>query len=155
MNPYHKIHKHWFFRAFLIVTVLFGVLNNVSAESKTDTAGRTDAGLSTQPTSMEKRQGLLPDDRIVVGTVEEVKGDQIKINIGELQPRYLPLAMAKEKNLPPIQKGDKFVVTLSDQNLVVDFHPFGEPGKQRVFRGVLATPLVVGHDRAVIRTSDG
>ena len=30
---------------------------------------------------------VLPDDRLVVGAVEEVTGDQIKVNTGELEPR--------------------------------------------------------------------
>ena len=100
-------------------------------------------------------QKLLPGDRIVMGTVEEVKGDQIKVNTGEVQPRFLPLGMAKEKGFPPINKGDTLMITLNEQNLVVDYHPAGDSAKERTLRGMLVSPLVVGHDQAVIRTTDG
>jgi len=104
---------------------------------------------------LETVRGLLPTDRIIVGTVEDVQGEQIKVNIGELQPRFLPLEMAKDKGFPAIKKGDQLVLTVNDQNLVVDFHPWGHPGEHHIVRGALVTPLAVGHDRAVIRTKEG
>jgi hypothetical protein len=103
----------------------------------------------------ENVQALLPGDRIVVGVVEEVTEDQVKVTTGEVQPRYLPLAMAREKGFPPMKAGDKLRITLNEQNLLVDYHPFGVTGKHRLLRGVLVAPLVIGHEQAVIRTKGG
>jgi hypothetical protein len=128
----------------LPAALVLAVAGTVIAEQKGESAGKT-----------EKVRGLLPTDRIVVGTVEDIQGDQIKVNLGELQPRFLSLGMAKEKGFPPIKKGDKLVVVLNDLNLLVDYHPFGKGGQHHVVRGSLVTPLVIGHDRAVIRTTDG
>jgi len=120
----------------------------------------TKEGLSTQ-TDLSKIQGqgghqsLLPGNRVIVGTVEEIKGDQIKVNTGEVQPRFLALGIAKEKGFSPIKKGDQLKITLNEQNLVVDYHPIGEPSQERTVRGSLISPLVVGHDQAVIRMEDG
>ena len=128
----------------LPAALILAVAGTVQAEQRAGPASKT-----------EHSRGLLPTDRIVTGLVEDVQGDQIKVDVGEVQPRYLPLAMAKEKGFPEIKKGDKLVIVLNEQNLLVDYHPFGEGGHHHVVRGSLVTPLVVGHDRAVIRTADG
>lgn len=104
---------------------------------------------------------MLQGERHVMGTVEEIKSDQIRVNTGEVQPRYIPLNQAKEKGLPEIKKGDALEITLNDQNLIVDYHlvtDSGQPlehGKHQVVKGQIAQPLVIGHDEAVIRTEDG
>lgn len=103
----------------------------------------------------------LQGERQVVGTVEEVKSDQIRVNTGEVQPRYIPLNQAKEKGLPEIKKGDTLAITVNDQNLIVDYHLANESGeplehaKHQIVKGQIAQPLVIGHDEAVIRTQDG
>lgn len=103
----------------------------------------------------------LQGERQVMGTVEEIKSDQIRVNTGEVQPRYLPLNQAKEKGLPNIKKGDAIEITVNDQNLIVDYHLVNESGqplesaKHQVVKGQIAQPLIVGHDEATIRTEDG
>jgi len=113
------------------------------------------AGNERSSATADQQDHLLKGDRVVKGTVEKVTGDQIQVNTGEMQPRYLPLTMAKEKNLPPIKEGDQLEIVLNDQNLVVDYHPVGMPLNHRRVVGELATSMVVGHDRAVIKTKDG
>ena len=103
----------------------------------------------------------LQGERKVMGTVEEIKSDQIRVNTGEVQPRYIPLNQAKEKGLPAINKGDAIEITVNDQNLIVDYHLVNESGQtlthaaHQVVKGQIAQPLVVGHDEATIRTEDG
>jgi translation initiation factor IF-1 len=103
----------------------------------------------------------LQGDREVTGTVEDIKSDQIQVNIGEVQPRFIPLNEAKEKGLPTIKKGDRLEITVNDQNLIVDYHLIDQSGqplteaKHQVVKGQIAQPLVIGHDQAVIRTEDG
>jgi hypothetical protein len=104
---------------------------------------------------------MLQGERQVMGTVEEIKSDQIRVNTGEVQPRYIPLNQAKEKGLPEIKKGDALEITVNDQNLIVDYHLVNDSGqplehaKHQVVKGRIAQPLVIGHDEAVIRTEDG
>jgi hypothetical protein len=103
----------------------------------------------------------LQGQRQVMGTVEEIKSDQIRVNTGEVQPRYIPLNQAKEKGLPEIKKGDALEITVNDQNLIVDYHLVNDSGqpmeaaKHQIVKGQIAQPLVIGHDEAVIRTEDG
>ena len=40
--------------------------------------------------------------RSVIGTVVQIAADQLKVNIGEVQPRFLPLKPAPKKTFPPI-----------------------------------------------------
>jgi hypothetical protein len=62
---------------------------------------------------------LLPGDRVLLGTVEEIRSDQAKINVGELEPRYLPMTVRKDKGLPELKIGDLVEITVNDQNLLV------------------------------------
>jgi translation initiation factor IF-1 len=103
---------------------------------------------------------LLQGQRHVKGTVEQIKGGQLQLNIGEGERRFIPLKAAKEKGFPKIKIGDVIELTLNDQNLLVDYHlldPSGQPvgHKHQILRGQIAQPLVIGHDRTLIRTEDG
>jgi translation initiation factor IF-1 len=102
---------------------------------------------------------LLQGERHVKGTVEQIKGAHIQLNTGEAEPRYIPLKGATEKGFPEIKIGDVIELTLNDQNLLVDYHlldPSGQPvgHKHQILRGQIAQPLVIGHDRVLIRTED-
>jgi len=98
---------------------------------------------------------LLSENRVLLGTVEEIRSDQAKINTGEGQPRYIPMNVRKDKGLPELQVGDLIEITINDQNLLVDVHKAGEASHHRVVRGRLAEPMPTGHDKAVIRTTEG
>ena len=98
---------------------------------------------------------LLSGDRVLLGTVEEIRSDQAKVDIGEGQPRYIPMNVRKDKGLPELKIGDLVEITVNDQNLLVDVHKAGEANHHRVVRGQLAGPMPTGHDKAVIRTTDG
>ena len=98
---------------------------------------------------------LLPGERVLVATVQEIAGGMVKVNTGDLEPRFLPIKGAIEKGIWALNKGDKVEIALSGENLVVDYHPVGQPGWHRVVKGSLAQPLVVGYEWAVIRTDEG
>src|SRR5690349_2113970 len=98
---------------------------------------------------------LLAGDRVLLGTVEEVRSDQARINTGEVEPRFVPMNVRKGKGLPALKPGDQVEITVNDQNLLVDVHVAGEPNHHRVVRGQLADTLETGHDKAVIRTTTG
>lgn len=105
--------------------------------------------------SNEGHHELLSGDRILFATVEEISSADVRVNTGELQPRYLPLNVRKEKGLPDLKPGDRVAITVNDQNLVVDIHLPGETDHHQIIRGVLAQPLMTGHEQAVIQTEDG
>jgi translation initiation factor IF-1 len=98
---------------------------------------------------------LLPGDRVLLGTVEEVRSEQAKIDTGEGSPRFVPMGVRKAKNLPDLKKGDRVEITVNEQNLLVDVHVTGEGSHHLIIHGQLAQPLVTGHDKAVIRTTNG
>ncbi len=97
----------------------------------------------------------LSGERVISGTVEEVRGEQAKVDTGEGQPRYLPMNLREKKGLPPLKNGDRVEITVNDQNLIVDVHLAGEESDHRIVHGVLAQPLVTGHEKAVIQLKEG
>ena len=105
--------------------------------------------------------GTFQSQRHIKGTVEQIKGDQLQVNTGELAPRFIPLKGAREKGFPEIKIGDVIELTVNDQNLLVDYHVLDDAGRpvghdtHHILHGQIAQPLVIGHDRALIRTEDG
>jgi hypothetical protein len=98
---------------------------------------------------------LLTGESLLFGTVQEIRSNQARVKIGETQHRFLPMNVRKDKGLPAMTKGDQVVITVNDQNLIVDIHLVGEPSHHQIIRGELAQPLITGHEKAVIRTEDG
>lgn len=130
------------------------------------TAGMLSSLLSTMPSGLwadtvdpaDDYPGhlvLLPGERIVLGTVEAIEGGMVRINVGELEPRFIPTKGVREKGDWSLQKGDRVELAVSTENIVVDYHPVNRPGWHRIIRGRLAQPLVVGYEWAVIKTDQG
>ncbi|MCC6967953.1 MAG: hypothetical protein IT391_16905 [Nitrospira sp.] len=114
------------------------------------------APLPSAATNLEPSHGqLLPADRVLIGTVEEVRSDQARVDTGELQPRFIPMGVRKEKGLPALTQGDRVEITVNEQNLLVDVHKAGESSHHQVVQGQLVAHLETGHDKAVIQTTDG
>ena len=105
--------------------------------------------------SEETSSQLLSENRVLLGTVEEIRGEQARIHTGEVQSRFVPMGVRKAKGLPELKKGDRVEITVNDQNLLVDVHVLGEASYHRVVHGQLIQPLVTGHERAVLRTTSG
>lgn len=105
--------------------------------------------------SEQVHQQLILGNRVLLGTVDEIRGGQARINMGTGQPRFLPMGVRKDKGLPDLKHGDLVEITVNDQNLLVDVHLPGEVSHHRVLAGQLAGPMETGHDKAVIRTMDG
>jgi hypothetical protein len=102
----------------------------------------------------EATENRLPGNRRVTGHVKDIRGEQMEIAIGNLQPMSVPLKMATDKG-QTFKPGDEIVVTLSDHNAIVDYHHPNEASHHQVIRGKLSTPLTVGLDKAVIETDHG
>ena len=98
---------------------------------------------------------LLPEDRILIGTVVEVRGDKARIDTGEGEPRIVPMRVREAKGLPDLKRGDGVEITVNGQNQLVDVHLIGEGSHHRVVEGQLIQSLVTRHDRAVLRTTEG
>ncbi len=113
------------------------------------------ADAASEGAGTETDAQLLSGNRVLLGTVEEVRSDQARINTGEGQPRFVPMNVRKDKGLLDLNKGDQVEITVNDQNLLVDVHKVGESSHHRVVQGQLAEPLDTGHDKAVIRTKEG
>lgn len=101
------------------------------------------------------RTVLLPDDRLVRGTVQDVKAGQIQVNIGELMPVFLSVDAAREKGMPSLQRGDKLTMVVSGENEFLDFHLADQPGWDRVLKGHILQPVVGDQRWAVIHTTQG
>jgi hypothetical protein len=94
--------------------------------------------LTRQDLSESISSGLLPGHRIVKGTVEEVKADMVRVNLGELKTRPLPVKQAQEKGIESLKEGDRLELIINSENGVVDYHREGQPGQHRIIRGRVA-----------------
>lgn len=98
---------------------------------------------------------LLEGNRSVLGKVEAVTSEQIKVNIGEVQPRFLPLKQAQEKGFQDIKEGEDLIIVLNAENLLVDFHPLdGTSSSHTIIRGEIAQSLPIGQDSVVIKSQE-
>lgn len=95
------------------------------------------------------------------GTVEQITQEQLRINIGEVQPRFIPLKIAREKGFSIIKVGDVVELTLNEHNVLVDFHvgkAAGQTGgndNHTILNGRIAEPLAGDPPTAFIRTDEG
>ncbi len=102
---------------------------------------------------LDDAERMLEATRSVLGKVQAVSSNQIKVDIGEVQPRFLPLKQAEQKGFPPIKEGDDLIIILNAQNLLVDYHPLdGETSAHTVIRGEITQNLPVGQDTVVIKS---
>ncbi len=116
-----------------------------------DTVDRSQKGEAAQLRDDAER--MLQGNRSVLGKVQSVTSDQIKVDIGEVQPRFLPLKQAQQKGFAPIKEGDDLIVVLNAQNLLVDFHPLdGESSAHTIIRGEITQNLPVGQETVLIRS---
>jgi hypothetical protein len=113
------------------------------------------AGLTVSNESAGGYRVLWPGHRILHGTIESIHGDLVKVNTGEILPRFLSAKEAGEKGLPPLKRGDELQLAVNDHNIVVDYHLKGQDVWHRMLRGQLAQPLPVGQEWAVIRLENG
>ncbi|GKS59692.1 hypothetical protein YTPLAS18_32190 [Nitrospira sp.] len=103
-----------------------------------------------------KSQGhTFPGTRTVLGTVESIRGEQVEINTGDPQPRYVTVKMREEKGLPSFEVGDRVMVWVNEQNEIVDAHLKGEETAHKILEGKLAQSLTTGHEKAVLKLDDG
>ncbi len=135
-----------------MVAFLFGTSTFVPNAGATALPSSNSVTLGTEPIPPVV---LLPGDRILQGTVEQVIGEMIRVNTGEVEPRFLSIKEAKEKGVGVPKKGDRLEIAVNDQNLVIDYHLLGQPTWYRIVKGQLTQPLPVGHGWAVIKSEDG
>jgi hypothetical protein len=90
-----------------------------------------------RPDQTEEPQ-LLPGHRVVKGTVEEVKGDMARVNLGDLKTRPLSLKQGQEKGIESLKEGDRVEIVINSENGVVDYHREGQPHQHRILRGRVA-----------------
>ena len=102
----------------------------------------------------EPTKSNLPGNRLVTGRIISIRGNQMEIDIGNVEPMYVPVRPARVKG-QTFEVGQPIIVTLNDHNAVVDYHHPNERSDHQVVRGKLSTPLTVGLDKAVIETAEG
>ncbi|MGC3976339.1 MAG: hypothetical protein QM771_18435 [Nitrospira sp.] len=121
------------------------------AVTPTYAAEETRAGNPSQ--LREDAEALLKGNRTVLATILAVTSDQIKVDIGEVQPRFLPLKQAQQKGFPQLSEGDDLIVVLNEQNLLVNYHPLdGGTSAHTIIRGELSQNLPTGHETAVVKS---
>ena len=100
---------------------------------------------------------LLPDDRVIVGTITDIRSDQVQVRMDadDVEPRYLSVKEAKEKGLWPLKPGDRVHIVVNDQNMAIGYHRVGDPGFHQILRGRLAQSLVDAQEWAVVQREGG
>lgn len=100
---------------------------------------------------------LLPNDRVIVGTVTDIRSDQVQVRMDtdDVEPRYLSAKEAQEKGVWPLKKGDRLHIVVNEQDVALGYHRLGDPGFHQIIRGRLAQPLVVDQEWAVVQRDGG
>lgn len=98
---------------------------------------------------------LLPENQIIIGTVQHVKSGVIQVNVGQLEPLFLSSKAASDKGIWPVKPGDKLKIILSNENEPLDFHRPNEPGWDLAIKGRLLQPLLGDLGWAVLQTDRG
>ena len=156
----YKNTRSVFTFAVVSLSMIFGLAMTTSAQEEpspqvSKTTGSVH-GLSVEKGPDSKPYRVLwPGHSIRQGTVVSVVGDLIKVNTGELLPRFLSAREAMEKGISAVKKGDQLQLVMNEQNLLIDYHLAGQQVWHRILRGHLAQPLPVGHEWAVIRKEQG
>jgi len=96
---------------------------------------------------------LLPEERIVTGTVQHVKSGVIQVNIGELEPLFLSVQAARERGMDSLKPGDKLKLIISNENEPIAFHLAAQPGWDMAVKARLLQPLI-GDLRWVVLQTD-
>ena len=120
-----------------------------AAQERSDRQKEVRGPSSREEATSTATDNRLPGHRRVTGHIKDIRGDQMEIDIGNVQSLKVPLKMATDKG-QTFKVGDEIVVTLSDHNAIVDYHHPNEASHHQVIRGKLTTPLTVGLDKAVI-----
>ncbi|MCI1280343.1 MAG: hypothetical protein LKG23_15315 [Nitrospira sp.] len=113
--------------------------------------------LVVQVPSALSQMVLLPDDRVIVGTVTDIRSDQVQVRMDadDVEPRYLSAKEAKEKGLWPLKPGDRLHIVVNEQNVAIGYHRVGDPGFHHILRGRLAQSLVDAQEWAVVQREGG
>jgi hypothetical protein len=96
---------------------------------------------------------LLPSQRVIIGIVEELRGDLVKVRTGEIETLHLSTKQGREKGID-LKKGDHVEIIVNSDNAVVDYHPVGDPASHKIIRGRVAE-LADGVEWAIIVTDAG
>lgn len=155
ISKYESIVKRLMLSLFILSLPTVGVANDEDTPRIARTIGPVTGMSVGRGQDAKEYRVLWPGHRILEGTVESVREDLVKVNTGELLPRFLSAKETVEKGFSPLKKGDHVQLVLNDQNLVIDYSPQGREVWHRIIRGSLAQPLPVGHEWAVIRQQDG
>jgi len=142
-------------KVVLVVTGVVGAVLSLALGTAGAQSNRPAISINQGMKATNANSIVLPDDRLVVGTVEEVTDGQVKVNTGELMPRYLPQKEETEDRRRPLIKGDLVEIWVNDEDVVVDYHPLDTLGWHKIIRGSLVQPLAVGQEWAVIKKDKG
>lgn len=145
------------------MTVILSIITctQASSQNRSSTAPEPAKPFQNQILAQHKQeQGdssqLLQGNRVVLGKVLAITSEQIKVDIGEVQPRFLPLKLAQEKHFPALEDGENLIIVVNDQNLIVDYHPIDYPSSShKIVRGEIAQNLSIGQDKVVIKERGG
>jgi hypothetical protein len=100
-----------------------------------------------------ERLMLLPDDRIVAGTVQDIRTGFIQVNIGGVDPLFCRFKPRVKKGMASLKPGDKLMIVVSDENELIDFHLADQP---RLGPRVEGAPSPTSGRRSVVgRNSHG
>ncbi|GKS57998.1 hypothetical protein YTPLAS18_15250 [Nitrospira sp.] len=139
----------------IALSALLGMtISGATAVRAAETQGGGEIG-AARSVQLRDQQQLLAGDRVVVGTVIAVRGQQIEVRYPDsLQPRYLPLDRARERGME-FKPGDAVRMVFNDQQVLVDFHPLGTAkGEHHILTGKVAEQMKVGQERVVIERDD-
>lgn len=98
---------------------------------------------------------LLTGQRVILGTVEEIRSQEIRVHIGNVMPRFLSLKQAEDKYQMSPRVGDLLVLVINDQNNVIEHHVYGEDKWHYLIHGKLLKTIPEDQTWALIQDPSG
>ena len=98
---------------------------------------------------------LVENERLLLGVVEEIRAQEVRVNTGDLMPRFVSLRQAGDKHRTTPRVGDTLLLIVNDQNNVIQYHLYGEDEWHVLVKGKLLKPVPRDQNWALIQFQNG
>lgn len=98
---------------------------------------------------------LLENERLLLGMVEEIRAQEVRVDTGDLMPRYVSLRQAGDKHRTSPCVGDMLLLIVNDQNNVIQYHLYGEEEWHALVNGKLVKPIPNDQYWALVQFQSG
>ena len=132
--------------------VLAGLLILAMNAAGCGSSAKLMSGLSIE--ELKPVPGVLPNARLIRGTVRGFSGDRVEVDTGERSPRYLSLEAGGDEGRG-LQVGGVVEIMVNDRDEIVAYQRPADQSPTKIFRGSLGRVFNPQKERVTIRLDTG